>query len=140
MKRDSFSSTDLQKLNRQIEAWRTRQTGRVRLPSDFWAAAAALAKVHGVCQVSRTLRVDYYGLRRRTTGHAFGQTKAITSGAGGNAPEFLELKLEPLPGRSEGMSVGVVELWNGVQGVRLQTGDRPDVWLALAQSFWRLRE
>ncbi len=59
MRADTFSTTDLNQLQRQLATWRRRQTGRARLPEGLWRAAAELARGQGASTVARTLRLDY---------------------------------------------------------------------------------
>ena len=56
---------DLEQLRRRFEEFRNTQPTRARLPGSLWAAAAELAKRHGVNLTARVLRLDYAGLRRR---------------------------------------------------------------------------
>jgi hypothetical protein len=56
---------DLEQLRRRFEEFRNTQPTRARLPESLWAAAAELAKRHGVNPTARVLRLDYAGLRRR---------------------------------------------------------------------------
>lgn len=57
--------SDLEQLRRRFEEFRNTQTVRSRLPESLWAAAAELAKRHGVNPTARALRLDYTGLRKR---------------------------------------------------------------------------
>jgi hypothetical protein len=56
---------DLEQLRRRFEEFRNTQPVRSRLPESLWAAAAELAKHHGVNPTARALRLDYTGLRKR---------------------------------------------------------------------------
>jgi hypothetical protein len=74
---------------REIDRWRGRQSGRKRLPHEFWAKAADLARVHGVNRTARTLGLKYASLRRHL------ETRSgVASGSLPVAPAFVEL----LPG------------------------------------------
>ncbi|MFN0027754.1 MAG: hypothetical protein ACKV2O_11345 [Acidimicrobiales bacterium] len=136
MKALTFSTTDLDRLHTQLIAWRQRQTGRARLPAELWRAATHLAHTHGVGRVARTLRLDYYKLRRQTQGGATDEPARSTP------PGFIELKLPapppgaPLPPAAE--SLGWVELHDGSpRRLRVYTGHAPAAWVALAEAFWR---
>src|SRR5580765_5959271 len=61
-----FSATDLKHLRQQLNAWRRSQTQRTPIPEPVWEAAATRAGTHGVSRVARTLRLDFYKLRRRS--------------------------------------------------------------------------
>lgn len=123
-----FSSADLLVLQRQLEDWRSRQSGRPRLPSAVWEAAAALACSQGASRVARILRLSYPGLlARMRRGAARAQHAANTAPA-----RFIELKCSPPP------EVGWAELRDGSGRVlHLRLGRDPEAWRALSDSFWR---
>lgn len=130
MKPHSFSSTDLSLLQAQLDSWRRRRSGRGRLPPEFWHAAARLAHSRGVSLVSRTLRIDFYKVRRQL--HALPTMVPVDA----LANRFVELKLDPP--RSPGATEGWVELSDGAgRRMRIQTGVDRASWIALAESFWR---
>ena len=56
---------ELEQLRRRFEEFRNAQSVRSRLPESLWAAAAELARRHGVNPTARALRLDYTGLRKR---------------------------------------------------------------------------
>ena len=127
MTRHAFSTTDLNRLQRQLSAWRREQTGRTRLPEALWSAASDLARTQGPSRVARALRLDYYKLRKRL---------AATSSPLVTAPAFVELKEVPMSEAGPGESA--VELSDGT-GARMALRVRHDVatLVALAESFWR---
>ena len=132
MNGSGFSATDLGELQRQLGAWRRGQTGRARIPEEVWMAAAALARTQGVSWVARTLRLDYYKLRRRCPG-----ADASVPAAGAVA-SFVELHLE-----DSGVGVGHarafrVELGEA-RGARMtvELGQDVPALVALAEAFWR---
>jgi hypothetical protein len=130
MKALTFCSTDLQLLQSQLNSWRRDQAGPHRLPPELWAAAATLARTHGVSRVSRTLRLGFHRLRRESQGPSASSPRSATPTG------FVEVKLEPgcpLVGPSRGW----VELINGPhQRMRFHTGHDPAAWVALAKAFW----
>jgi hypothetical protein len=130
MKPLTFSWTDLHRLHDQLDSWRRRQTGRQRLPSELWEAAAKLAATHGVTRVARTLRLDFHRVRREC------QQLPSSAPIGVAPPGFVELKLDPSPS-SVGFAAGWVELSDGAhRRMRLHTGQDPAAWVALARAFW----
>jgi len=56
---------ELKDLHRRIEAWRRTQPGTRPMPEELWKEATGFARKLGVCRVSRALRVNYGGLKRR---------------------------------------------------------------------------
>ena len=130
MKPPTFSATDLPLLTGQLESWRRRQSGRRRLPAELWAAAAQLARTHGVSQVARALGLSFYRLQRQA------REGPPTEAVAAPASPFIELKLDTPP--DLGPPTGCVELSDGARRrMRLYTGRDPAAWEALARSFWR---
>jgi hypothetical protein len=127
MTRHAFSTTDLNRLQRQLSAWRREQSGRTRLPEVLWRAAADLARRQGPSRVARVLRLDYYKLQKRL---------AATSSPLAAPPAFVELKEVPMSEAGPGESA--VELSDGT-GARMALRMRHDVatLVALAEGFWR---
>ena len=58
----------LEVLRHQFEAWRKRRPCRSRIPEPLWQAAVGLCREHSICEVSRSLRLNYHGLKNRVTG------------------------------------------------------------------------
>lgn len=126
-----FSSTDLPFLQRQLAEWRQAQSGRPRLPSDLWAAAAAQARRHGLSPVARTLGLSYPKLRQWMSRKGPESPAAPAPGA------FVEVKWNPSR-ETPCEPVGWAELRDASGRVlRLHVGRDPEAWLALADSFWR---
>jgi len=57
----------LEIVRNQFETWRKRRRCRSRIPESLWEAAIGLCQEHSLCEVSRTLRLNYHGLRNRVT-------------------------------------------------------------------------
>ncbi len=56
----------LEVVRHQFEAWRKRRRCRGRIPEALWEAAVGLCQEHSICEVSRSLRLNYNGLKNRT--------------------------------------------------------------------------
>lgn len=54
---------DIRKTYRRFERWRSSHTGRLPIPEPLWAAAAELARVHGVFRIARALHLEYGKLK-----------------------------------------------------------------------------
>ena len=140
MPTQTFSTTDLARLQQQLVAWRRRQPGRARLPEGLWRAAAELARSRGPSTVARTLRLDYYQVRERVAACAPAVVVApdgpLEAPGARQRPDFVEVKLAAFPEVRAGESV--VELCDGT-GARmtLRVGGDPATLVALAESFWR---
>lgn len=77
-----------------------------RIPPELWAVAVDMAAVHGVYRMSKELRLDYSGLKRRLKG-VCGE---VGPGKGGE-PRFVEL-VGATPARAARLSECVIELHN----------------------------
>ena len=51
----------------QFETWRSRRPCRGRIPEALWQAAVGLCREYSIGEVSRTLRLNYNGLKNRVT-------------------------------------------------------------------------
>jgi len=70
----------LEAVRHRFETWRKRRRCRAPIPESLWQAAVQLCKEHSVFAVSRTLRLNYNGLKNHVpkvtggmglaTGHA----------------------------------------------------------------------
>jgi|MudIll2142460700_1097286.scaffolds.fasta_scaffold59730_2 hypothetical protein len=66
----------LETVRKRLQTWRKKgPTGR-RLPTALWGAAVELCRDYSVSKVSRALRLDYYGLRKRA--HKIMEARAET--------------------------------------------------------------
>ena len=72
---------------RCFEQWRTEHKPRTRIPDYLWALATDLAREFGLNPTAKTLRLDYYGLKKRLERPVGDEGSAST----GN-PSFLELQ------------------------------------------------
>ncbi|MCP5112320.1 MAG: hypothetical protein GY953_15960 [bacterium] len=52
-------------VRRRFELWRSKRQGRERIPERLWTAAVKLAATYGLASTARTLRLDYYALKKR---------------------------------------------------------------------------
>jgi hypothetical protein len=71
-------------LQQQFQQFRATHPPRSKLPDEFWASAAGLAKEHGLYTVAHALRLDYVGLKKRVVGSARRRRKPAQ-------PRFVEL-------------------------------------------------
>jgi hypothetical protein len=106
------------------------------MPEDLWAAAVALAQVHGVYRMAQALTVNYGNLRRRTED----SRKTSRVGKSSSSAGFIELDAGQFVG-SPDPTATVVELADG-DGAKLTIrfpGSRQVDLEGLANWFWRLR-
>ena len=91
---------DLQELSGRFEDWRRTRRGKLPIPESLWAAAAELARSHGVCQTAQVLRLEYKKLKQLTDGEAGGKRvrhrRKLHRAGGAPAPAtFMELAAPP---------------------------------------------
>ena len=55
----------LEVVHNEFEAWRKKRSSRGRIPEVLWQEAIGLCTDHSVREVSRTLRLNYNGLKNR---------------------------------------------------------------------------
>jgi hypothetical protein len=134
----------LEALRRRFERWRGIGKPRSPIPDRLWVAAVKLASKHGLCRTARTLRVDYYSLKKRVeaasvTEHGRptlavgGQTLSAAGPEEGTPTTFVELPSPAHPSREcvlELESAAGAKMRVQVKGVAM-----PDL-TALARSFW----
>ena len=84
---------ELKGLHRRIEAWRQTRPGTRPMPEQLWKEASGFARKIGICSVTRALRVNYGGLKRRmrTSGPPRVVSRTSTSAASVSRPNFIEL-------------------------------------------------
>jgi hypothetical protein len=118
---------DLERLRQRFERWRATHRTHARISDSLWAAAAKLAGNYGICRTAKTLRVNYYALKKRAA-----QTSADAPGL--PPGEFWELP----PPSAASLGECTVE-WEDAAGskmrVHLKGFHAPDL-AALARNFW----
>jgi len=70
----------LEVVRNQFEAWRRRRRCRGPIPESLWQAAVGLCQEHSIYEVSRTLRLNYNGLKNRVT-RARDKSSAVGEGS-----------------------------------------------------------
>ncbi len=80
-------SPTLEVVRNQFETWRKRRRCRSPIPESLWQAGVQLCKEHSICEVSRTLRLNYNGLKNRVT-RARDRSPAV-----GQGPDFRFVRL-----------------------------------------------
>ena len=122
----------LEVVRHQFEAWRKRRRRRGRIPEALWEAAVGLCREHSICEVSRSLRLNYNGLKDRTPkardmGLAIGKR---------SDPGFVKLDLGAPIIPSE--CLVEMEAPNGAKMRMCLRGGLRDVDLVeLGRAFWR---
>jgi hypothetical protein len=74
---------DLARVRDRLTAWRRSTKPRCLIPDSLWEAAVKLAKKHGLHRTARTLKLDYYSLKKRV--------EKVESERDGDDSAFVEL-------------------------------------------------
>lgn len=53
----------MQRIYRRFERWRSSHCGRLPIPAALWAAAAVVAREHGVFRTAKTLHLEHNKLK-----------------------------------------------------------------------------
>lgn len=112
----------------RFEKWRKTRTRRA-IPDSLWDLAARVAAKYGVNKTAKTLRLDYYDLKRRAEAAPSGASKDETP------PRFVEVN----PAEVFPPSACLVELEDprGVKmRIHLQAAGAPEL-AALRHLFYR---
>lgn len=117
---------EIEKVRRRFERWRKSRRGRAPIPERLWAAAAGLAREHGVNPTSQALGLEFNKLRSFVES---GKTrrKKVTAG-----PRFLELVAGPA-----GLTECVIELEGrrGKMRIEWKGAAAPDL-AGLSRMLW----
>jgi hypothetical protein len=120
----------LARLRQRFERMRQTRNPRSRIPDTLWTAAVKAAEAYGLNRTAKTLRLDYYSLKRKVE-----QKVAVVSETkAGGEPRFVELTT-PL---SVSPCECIIELKNAdvtKMHIRLKSIETPDL-AALTRSFW----
>ena len=128
MKRESTPIPEpIAQLQRQLEQFRSAQSGRAKLPESLWQVAVELARQYGVYPVAHPLRLDYTRLKKLLSGSPTSRPKAVK-------PAFVELAA---PSRAQ-LEECVIEFESsGGSKMRIQwKATAPPDWTTLLQA-WR---
>ena len=96
-RKQKVSAAAIQRIAKEFKLWRAQKKPGERIPQRLWDAAVQLCKSHGVYSVLRSLKLDYYALKKRlgaSTPPVRSEKLKRKKGDSG-APKFVEL---PLPG------------------------------------------
>ena len=102
----------MERIYRRFERWRKSHRGRLPIPAPLWAAAAEVAREHGLFRTAKTLRLEHNKLKRMVA-----SAKPVVRLAPAPPPAgFLELVAPAGPGLTE----CVIELERPRGKIRIQ--------------------
>jgi hypothetical protein len=126
-KDESDIPADMKKIHQQLERWRSTRRGRSPIPARLWAAAAGVAREHGVNRTSQVLHLEFNKLKGFV--ESMRPTKRITN----RAPQFVELVTAPPADVTE----CVIELEGRCGKMRIQwKGITPPDLAGLSRVLW----
>jgi hypothetical protein len=117
----------IEQLKRELDQFRSTQSGRTKLPESLWQAAVELARQHGVYSVAHPLRLDHTGLKKRLGGVPSLRKKAPK-------PTFVEL-IAPPPTMLEECIIEFEVSSGGKMRIQWKAAAPPD-WASLMRA-WR---
>ena len=121
----------LEGVRRRIERWRQTRKVRSHIPDPLWVAAVRMARAYGVNRTAQTLRLDYYGLKKRVEQKTVVAAKATE--AQGTA-RFVELAPFSSTGSCE-CSLELENVGGAKMRIQLKSITMPDL-AAISQTFW----
>ena len=101
---------DLARGRDRLAAWRATKKPRSRIPEALWEMAVKLAAKHGVHRTARTLKLDYYSLKKRTLAAAVRAETQDETRAEAKPSSFVELHACELPSAFAPVAECVIEL------------------------------
>lgn len=122
----------LEGVRRRLERWRKTHPARARIPEPLWTAVVKMAEAYGIHRTAKSLRLDYYSVKKRV------EAKAAAAGKIPKEPTaaaFLELTPVPRIGSCE-CTVEFEDPGGAKMRVHLQGNEAPDL-AALSRSFWQ---
>jgi hypothetical protein len=134
-------SPSMRKVYRRLKRWRSAHTGRLPIPEPLWAAAAELAREHGIYPTAKALHLEYGKLKQRAEGAGPAVKRRGTKALAGiprrarrsALPRFVELTAPP-PGSFPG---AVVELEGPRGRMRVELkGVATAELVALSRALW----
>ena len=117
----------IEQLKRELDQFRSTQSGRTKLPESLWQAAAELARQHGVHSVAHPLRLDYMRLKKRLGGDPSLRKKTPK-------PTFVEMIARP-PAAPEECIIEFESSSGGKMRIQWKAAAPPD-WASLMRA-WR---
>ena len=123
----------LEGVRKRFEKWRRTRKVRSPIPETLWVSAVKMAGMYGLHRTAKTLRVNYYTLKKRV------QREAATVSSipeGGTAATFIELTPPVASGSCE-CTLELEDSGGAKMRVHLKDVESPDL-AALSRSFWQI--
>ena len=121
----------LEGVRQRFEKWRRTRKVRSPIPETLWASAVKMADKYGLHRTAKTLRVNYYSLKKRVEG----EVSAGSNSEGDPGTTFFELT-PPLAAGSCECTLELEDSGGAKMRVHFKGVATPDL-AALSRSFWR---
>ena len=122
----------MQRICRRFERWRSSHRGRLPIPEALWAAAAEVAREHGVFRTAKILHLEYGKLKRMAASATTPVRRTSTPPA-----EFLELVAAQGTPAGPGLTECVIELEGPRGKLRIQwKGTTAPDLAGLSRALW----
>ena len=119
----------MKKVYRRLERWRSRRTGRSRIPASIWTAAGELAREHGVSRVAEVLGLEFNHLKRMSQGATPGMSKRRVK-----PPAFVEL----IAPTASGGRPCVMEIEGERGKLRIELHGSADEVASVSRALWEM--
>lgn len=126
--RTAVVAREMERTRARLERWRKRRPRGVAIPEELWAAAAKLARRHGVCPTARALGLEYNKLKR-LSGHADGMARATPP------PTFVELSV-PAPADVAGCRIELTGPCGSSMKIELAAPISASLVVELCRAAW----
>lgn len=120
----------IEKAREQFEKWRATKKKRSPIPELLWETAVKLCKDLSVNKVARTLRLDYYALKKRVLPSDSAQKPVEDI-----RPSFVELNV-PKPTVSSEWIVEMENPQGAKMKIQLKGQGGVDLVASLLSTFW----
>ncbi len=123
------SGSPFEQVQHRFDFWRKTRKRCSPIPETLWSSAVELAREHGLHRTARTLRLNYYSLKKRFP---------LIPGSPSRAQRettFVEL-LPPVAAGHSGCTIEMENAQGGKMKIHVQGLGGPDL-AVLSDSFWR---
>jgi hypothetical protein len=124
------SPVALERLRQRFDQWRSAHRARSRLPEPLWRSAVRMAGRYGLNRTAKTLRLDYYVLKKHIEqdGVVTGDLPTKESAA------FVELTPSPFVGVCD-CTLDFENAGGAKMRMQVKSSAVPDL-AAISRSFW----
>ena len=119
----------MKKVYRRLERWRSKRTGRSKIPAAIWTAAGQLAREHGVSRVAEVLGLEFNHLKRMSQVAEPGPSKRRA-----RPPAFVEL----IAPQAMGARPCVIEIEGQRGKLRIELNGSADEVASVSRALWEM--